>query len=319
MAPECFPNATLSGLSGAGKARLKWDECAWRDVHCALALPYPELVRLGTETRIGRDYRKLLVRAERHLEHARRFDGEQLVDVCVVNASASYIYSLHVFAISHKREEFTSKLRLVQDAMIKMEGMKMEGGAEGIVASGDLESELERRYQLDQLWSGGLISSIIALFGDDESLFTLAYSFAQARGCVVARNNVAYLDSVFDKEGWPSKVRYGKNADRNAWVIAQHADFAPWFQFKALALLRKSVARGDSNPQFVAFLTDRYRVNIGHRQLYGTQYRATCGGNKPFPIADPNSLDARRARLGLGPWAEYNQRIGRPCKDDDGN
>lgn len=33
------------------------------------------------------------------------------------------------------------------------------------------------------------------------------------------------------------------------------------------------------------------------------------GVTEPFPIADPDHVDERRAQVGLGPYAEYEARI----------
>ncbi len=53
----------------------------------------------------------------------------------------------------------------------------------------------------------------------------------------------------------------------------------------------------------------RARVRSGHPQLYGTQFTYDQGQLKPHPIEDPTHLDARRAAVGLGPYAAYEVQI----------
>lgn len=303
---DVTPAELASGYTG-GTGRV---ECAWTDVHCAIALPYPELVAPHTATSpAARDYRRLLVQAAHRLQKRRRFKGQKLDEICADNPSASYIYALNRFAASQKPGDYAGKLRMVLDAMAQTEA-KIEPAN----ASDSPARELERRVSLDQLWAGQALFEFGDRFGSDDDLFNLAYAFLVVRRCAGDRDNAAWLDRIFDSEGWPSKARYGKGADNGAWLIAQHADFDPRFQLKALKLLRQAVAKGEGDPSRVGLLIDRYRVNKGRRQLYGTQYRAICGGNRPWPIAKPESLDARRRQLGLEPWAEYDKKVGRPCK-----
>lgn len=57
-----------------------------------------------------------------------------------------------------------------------------------------------------------------------------------------------------------------------------------------------------------AYLTDRVAMNEGRPQIYGTQISDVKDGEGvPWPIADPQQLDARRASVGLPPFAECAQ------------
>ena len=51
------------------------------------------------------------------------------------------------------------------------------------------------------------------------------------------------LEALIDKFGWPDAVRDGEAAQRNAWLIVQHAISLPELQRKVLALLK-------SNPSY---------------------------------------------------------------------
>ena len=60
-------------------------------------------------------------------------------------------------------------------------------------------------------------------------------------------------------------------------------------------------------PEHYAFLYDCVRMADGKDQLYGSQFVRSVDGDTvvPWPIEDPEHVDARRARLGLPPLAEH--------------
>lgn len=67
-----------------------------------------------------------------------------------------------------------------------------------------------------------------------------------------------------------------------------------------------AVASGEADAKLLAYLDDRVRVNAGRPQLYGTQFISDeTGVLRPQPIQNPDSLDQRRAAIGLEPFAEY--------------
>lgn len=65
------------------------------------------------------------------------------------------------------------------------------------------------------------------------------------------------------------------------------------------------------NPANSAFLEDRLLTMEDKPQIYGTQFRNIGNGFEPFPIEDPEHVDERRARVGLGTLAENEARIKR--------
>ncbi|WP_324604473.1 MULTISPECIES: DUF6624 domain-containing protein [Streptomyces] len=92
--------------------------------------------------------------------------------------------------------------------------------------------------------------------------------------------------------------------------MAQHADRALDLQHQVLGLLEDAVAAGDALPRHLAYLTDRVLVAAGEPQVYGTQYtNARDGDLRPYPVTDPEQLDARRAAVGLESAAAYDRRM----------
>jgi hypothetical protein len=124
----------------------------------------------------------------------------------------------------------------------------------------------------------------------------------------VDRHNTARLKEIIDQYGWPGFNLVAKDGAFAAWLIAQHADDDPEFQQSALSLLEETVGRGDADKSYVAFLTDRVRVNNGEQQLFGTQFgRQVDGTYGPHPIHDLDSIEERRKEFGLEPFADYKK------------
>ena len=66
------------------------------------------------------------------------------------------------------------------------------------------------------------------------------------------------------------------------------------------------MACGDADPVHYAYLHDRVRMADGREQLYGSQFvRDEQGRLVPWHMDDLGKVDARRARLGLPPFAEH--------------
>ncbi|MFG1922214.1 DUF6624 domain-containing protein [Cryptosporangium sp. NPDC048952] len=114
------------------------------------------------------------------------------------------------------------------------------------------------------------------------------------------------LATLMARHGWPTPGLVGEEASRCAWKIAMHADRQLDVQRRALALLEAAAATGDATAREVAMLRDRVLVNEGHPQIYGTQIAAVEAGRPiPWPIADPDTVDARRASVGLPSFTDH--------------
>ncbi|MEU0572831.1 DUF6624 domain-containing protein [Nonomuraea sp. NPDC005983] len=124
----------------------------------------------------------------------------------------------------------------------------------------------------------------------------------------VDASNTAFLKSVIAQRGWPGRDVVGTQAAHAAWLLAQHADQDVAFQRTCLPLLEEAAKAGQATWADYAYLVDRVRVAEGRPQVYGTQYGMREGRLELQPVEDPDHLDERRARAGLGPHAEYDRR-----------
>jgi hypothetical protein len=117
--------------------------------------------------------------------------------------------------------------------------------------------------------------------------------------------NAALLARAFDAVGWPGRRDYGDDGAGAAFLILQHAIGHPDLQRRGLALILDAIPEGQANPLDAAYLSDRIAIFEGNEQTFGTQFDWDANGQlSPAPVRDPDTLDERRASVGLPPMAE---------------
>jgi hypothetical protein len=118
------------------------------------------------------------------------------------------------------------------------------------------------------------------------------------------RDNAKQLRELIERFGWPSEQLAGTDGAEAAWLIAQLAIAEPDFMRACCGLLEKEVASSGVPGWQLAYLKDRIRVCEGRLQRFGTHFEVTPDGPVLCPVEDPESLDERRFKVGLGPIAE---------------
>jgi hypothetical protein len=123
------------------------------------------------------------------------------------------------------------------------------------------------------------------------------------------RNN-RRLAEIIEAQGWPTKTLVGEDGARAAWLVLQHAISMPSLMRRCLTLLQQAARDGEANAAHVAYLEDRICVFEGRPQRYGTQFDWNEAGEMaPSPIDEPETINERRAALGLGTMEENIQRM----------
>ncbi|THC52480.1 DUF6624 domain-containing protein [Streptomyces sp. A1499] len=115
--------------------------------------------------------------------------------------------------------------------------------------------------------------------------------------------NTKFLRRVLGEYEWPGHRLVGPAAARAAWSIALHSDHDLTLQRAATILLGRAVKAGDALVQHWAHLHDRALITSGRDQEYGTQLLLTADGIELCPLRAPESVDKRRATVGLPPLA----------------
>lgn len=119
------------------------------------------------------------------------------------------------------------------------------------------------------------------------------------------------LRRILAEHDWPGHRLVGLDAARAAWSLALHADNDPELQRAATTLLKRAVQDGDAPATHWAHLHDRTLANSGRPQEYGTQQVLNTTGVHLCPVRDPDSLDERRASVGLPPIADTLEMVRR--------
>lgn len=149
-----------------------------------------------------------------------------------------------------------------------------------------------------------------AAHADIEARARLAQSGALFTGYhpemeAVHNANADLLEQVIEAIGWPGRAKLGDEGASAAFLIVQHAIGRPALQRHALELMLDAIPSGQANALDAAYLADRIAIYEGREQTFGTQFDWDAHGDlSPAPTRDLETLDDRRASVGLPPMAE---------------
>jgi len=79
------------------------------------------------------------------------------------------------------------------------------------------------------------------------------------------------LESIYKKYGFLGFDKVDKDGSQNFWILVQHCDDFPEFQKDVLKSMKQEVKNNNASPRNYAYLYDRVQVNLGEKQLFGTQ------------------------------------------------
>jgi hypothetical protein len=123
-------------------------------------------------------------------------------------------------------------------------------------------------------------------------------------------SNMVIVDQILDEYGWLGIDEIGYRANSAIFLVIQHAPHE--VQKEYLPAMREAVANGKAAGSSLALLEDRVALGNGEPQIYGSQIVTLHKTNETFvePIANPDSVNQRRAEVGLGPIEDYVERFG---------
>ncbi len=130
---------------------------------------------------------------------------------------------------------------------------------------------------------------------------------------LVDERHARLLSRIIEIHGWPTRDRFGLKGVQGAYIAVQHADHDPEFQSWCLGLIQTHVRQGKLPGAFLALMTDRVCLERGDQQLYGTQMTIATRDDGSavaiplIPIHEEETLDDRRAELGLPPHSVFTR------------
>ncbi|NRB47538.1 MAG: hypothetical protein HRU41_07680 [Saprospiraceae bacterium] len=118
-------------------------------------------------------------------------------------------------------------------------------------------------------------------------------------------SNLEIVVNVLDKCGMPQNP----SAAKSVFMVVQHNHNL--YQKRYIDTFRSAAAGGLLAKSSLAMMEDRILSNEDQPQLYGTQVRRANGEEQwqLYQLADPERVDQRRAKMGLGPLKEYLQNF----------
>ncbi|MEU5085484.1 DUF6624 domain-containing protein [Streptomyces sp. NPDC021356] len=120
------------------------------------------------------------------------------------------------------------------------------------------------------------------------------------------RDNADALAAIVDRQGWPTADTVGARASTAALMILLHAPELA-LRLRCRDLIAQATADGRCPAVHFAYIADHCAVDLGEQQFYGTRINPVT--SCPYPVRLPESLDERRADVGLGPMEEQMKAL----------
>jgi hypothetical protein len=171
--------------------------------------------------------------------------------------------------------------------------------------------------ELESSYDKALQKELLAIFDDDQNIrnqyLTLAKKVGFKNPKVDSISKIMrHTDSVdlikvkriLDEKGWVGKDKVGE-ANTTLFLVIQHSDLKT--QESYLPMMRDAVKKRHASANELALLEDRVSLRQGKKQVYGSQIYRNEKTNKYYvaPLDDPDNVDKRREKVGLGPMADY--------------
>ena len=121
----------------------------------------------------------------------------------------------------------------------------------------------------------------------------------------IDRDNLVTVVSLIEKCGMPSLEEINQKQMNTIWFVFQHED--NYHRKKYFSLLQKAAQNGELSKGKMALMEDRMLMDDGKPQIYGSQMTddRENGGFKIYDLQNPETVDRRRASVGLEPLSEY--------------
>ncbi|MCY0932112.1 hypothetical protein OTB20_39270 [Streptomyces sp. H27-H1] len=151
-----------------------------------------------------------------------------------------------------------------------------------------------------------LAEALLAFTARDAALTLWASSLPGASNrrrkvAAVRAEHERELMRIVDCHGWPTADLVGEEASAAALQILLHGTDLG-FLLRCRDLIKASVDEGACSLVHLAYVVDWALVRLAQPQLYATAINPAFG--RPYPVAEPETLDARRNEVCLPPLAE---------------
>ncbi len=111
--------------------------------------------------------------------------------------------------------------------------------------------------------------------------------------------NQELVISILEKCGMPTLKEVTQKQMNAIWLGLQHT--TKKYRKKYFPLVEKAVKNGDLSKQQYALMKDRILMDEGKPQIYGSQIK----DGKLYKLANPETVNERRKKMGMKPIEEY--------------
>jgi len=118
--------------------------------------------------------------------------------------------------------------------------------------------------------------------------------------------NSARLEAILDEISWPELTALSPRAADQAFSLISHSGDAA-FKRRMIAVFEPLARAGAMPGERFAMLVDDIAQEEGRPQVYGTNFECHHGVFQPNPTEAPESLNERRAALGMNTSEEYGE------------
>lgn len=129
--------------------------------------------------------------------------------------------------------------------------------------------------------------------------------------------NLIKVKQILDERGWLGADVIGEQGNATLFLVIQHSDLTTRERY--LPMMQDAVLKGNANPSSLALLEDRIALGQGKKQIYGSQIGCddVSGEMYILPLDDPDNVDKRREKVGLGKLQDYISRWGMTWDPDE--
>jgi hypothetical protein len=161
-------------------------------------------------------------------------------------------------------------------------------------------AQLDSIYSFDQKFREES-QKIGEKFGNDSKEYQASWDSIHKYDSI----NVIKVSRIIETHGWLGISDIGEKANKTIWLVIQHAPLEKMLEY--LPLLKESARNEETPADMMALTEDRILMYKGKPQIYGSQLSWNMKTNEYFvyPIENPDSVDIRRAKVGLDPMSEY--------------
>lgn len=183
--------------------------------------------------------------------------------------------------------------------------------------NGSLKKELKDIYYWDQIYREYFDDSVSAkrksdikneLFKKGIDTANMSWALAEEKDSA----NLVKIEKIIAEYGYPGKSVVGEPENKAAWLVIQHSDKIE----KYLPLIKEAGKKNEISFKLVATMEDRYLMDQGREQIYGTQGSGSfwIENGKEYkteyiwPVKDPENVNKRRKEAGFTNTVEENAK-----------